>query len=187
MKCNNVATLQRNMPLIPTVINTGSIGCGDSIKTDRVDDGILRFQKITADAFAPTYGSAKAAGADLYSAEDCIIPAKGIFDFYFCLGKYCVSTAIRVAIPDGCYGRIAPRSGLAVKNFIDVGAGVIDSDYRGELKILLFNFGNEDFQVRKGDRIAQLICEKFQRCEILESHELEETARGAGGFGSTGK
>lgn len=65
-----------------------------------------------------------------------------------------VSTGISMAIPEGYYGRVAPRSGLAVKNFIDVGAGVIDSDYRGELKVLLFNFSEVDFEVKKGDRIA---------------------------------
>ncbi len=89
-------------------------------------------------------------------------------------------------IPIGNYGRIAPRSGLAAKNFIDVGAGVIDSDYRGEVKVLLFNFSEEEFKVNVGDRIAQLIVEKYTRTEIEEVQDLSESERGAGGFGSTG-
>jgi dUTP pyrophosphatase len=93
-----------------------------------------------------------------------------------------------MAIPTGNYGRIAPRSGLAAKNFIDVGAGVIDSDYRGEVKVLLFNFSDVEFVVNPGDRIAQLIVEKYTRTEIEDVVEgdLDSTERGAGGFGSTG-
>ena len=75
-------------------------------------------------------------------------------------GKCLVQTGLAISLPPGCYGRIAPRSGLAIKKFIDVGAGVIDSDYRGELGVFLFNFGEEDFIVNMGDRIAQLIFEK---------------------------
>lgn len=111
---------------------------------------ILRFVKTSVNAHAPTYGSAAAAGADLYSAENVTVPAKG---------KYCVSTDLQVELPFGYYGRVAPRSGkalfdfkffylgLAAKNFIDVGAGVVDSDYRGVLKVLLFNFSEQDFEV----------------------------------------
>ncbi len=93
-----------------------------------------------------------------------------------------------MAIPIGNYGRIAPRSGLAAKNFIDVGAGVIDSDYRGEVKVLLFNFSTTDFKINVGDRIAQLIIEKYTRTDIEEVTEgdLDSTERWAGGFGSTG-
>ena len=92
-----------------------------------------------------------------------------------------------MAIPVGNYGRVAPRSGLACKNFIDVGAGVVDSDYRGEVKVLLFNFGEQEFKVNPGDRIAQLIIEKYTRTEIEEvADDLDNTVRGAGGFGSTG-
>lgn len=94
-----------------------------------------------------------------------------------------------MAIPIGTYGRLAPRSGLAWKNHIDVGAGVIDADYRGEVKVLLFNFSDQDFTVKRGDRIAQLICEVIavpEVDEIGEDEELAATQRGAGGFGSTG-
>jgi dUTP pyrophosphatase len=83
-------------------------------------------------------------------------------------------------------GRIAPRSGLAVNHFIDTGAGVIDADYRGPVKVLLFNHGDADFEVKVGHRIAQLIIERIYHPEILEVQELSATVRGAGGFGSTG-
>ena len=91
-----------------------------------------------------------------------------------------------MAIPVGNYGRVAPRSGLSVKNFIHVGAGVVDSDYRGELKVLLYNFSDVDFIVNAGDRIAQLIIEKYTPTDVEEVVELELTIRGEGGFGSTG-
>jgi dUTP pyrophosphatase len=93
-----------------------------------------------------------------------------------------------MAIPTGYYARVAPRSGLAVKNFIDVGAGVIDEDYRGDVKVLLFNFGETDFEVKIGDRIAQLLIEKILHAQIAEVNEkqLTSTVRGSGGFGSTG-
>jgi dUTP pyrophosphatase len=76
-------------------------------------------------------------------------------------GQALISTGLAFAIPTGNYGRVAPRSGLAVKNSINVGAGVIDSDYRGEVKVLLFNHGDADFEISEGDRIAQLIIEKY--------------------------
>ena len=91
-----------------------------------------------------------------------------------------------MAIPKGCYGRVAPRSGLALKKFIDVGAGVIDSDYRGELGVILFNFSDEDFVIHMGDRIAQLIFEKIKTPTIKELDSLEGTDRGVEGYGSTG-
>lgn len=83
-------------------------------------------------------------------------------------------------------GRIAPRSGLAAKHFIDTGAGVIDADYRGQVKVLLFNHNDADFAVAEGDRVAQLIIERIYTPEVVEVAELEESVRGAGGFGSTG-
>lgn len=83
-------------------------------------------------------------------------------------------------------GRIAPRSGLAAKNFIDTGAGVIDADYRGPVKVLLFNHSDADFAVAEGDRVAQLVLERIYTPEVEEVQELEESVRGAGGFGSTG-
>ena len=97
-----------------------------------------------------------------------------------------VGTGLAFGIPEGNYGRIAPRSGLAAKHSIDVGAGVIDSDYRGEVKVLLFNFSDVDFKFNEGDRIAQMIIEKYTMTLITEVEKLDETVRGDGGFGSTG-
>lgn len=97
-----------------------------------------------------------------------------------------MATGLSIACPPGTYARIAPRSGLAVKRGIDCGAGVVDADYRGPVGVVLFNFGAEDFVVEVGDRIAQLILEKVNMAPVAEVEELAETARGAGGFGSTG-
>lgn len=106
-----------------------------------------------------------------------MIPAKG---------KGIVKTDLSIAIPHGTYARIAPRSGLAVKNFIDTGAGVVDEDYRGAVGVVLFNHGDSDFNVKQGDRIAQLILERIMTPEVVEVDALDETTRGAGGYGSTG-
>ncbi|KAJ6258658.1 Deoxyuridine 5'-triphosphate nucleotidohydrolase [Drechslerella dactyloides] len=138
----------------------------------------LLIKKLTDKAKAPTRGSAFAAGYDMYASEDITIP-KG--------GKGLVETGLSMAVPDGCYGRIAPRSGLASKNFIDTGAGVIDADYRGPVKILLFNHSDVDFEVKEGDRVAQLILERIYTPEVVVVENLEESVRGAGGFGSSGR
>eukprot|EP00070_Physeter_catodon_P044256 XP_028351150.1 deoxyuridine 5'-triphosphate nucleotidohydrolase, mitochondrial isoform X2 [Physeter catodon] len=137
----------------------------------------LRFVRLSEHATAPTKGSERAAGYDLYSAYDYTVPP---------MEKALVKTDIQIALPSGCYGRVAPRSGLAAKHFIDVGAGVIDEDYRGNVGVVLFNFGKEKFEVKKGDRIAQLICERIFYPEIEEVQVLDDTERGSGGFGSTG-
>jgi len=122
----------------------------------------LRIKKLHPSAQLPVKGSEHAAGYDLMSVEDSIVPSRG---------KVLIATGLSMAIPIGNYGRIAPRSGLAAKNFIDVGAGVIDADYRGEVKVLLFNFAETDFKIKQGDRIAQLIIEKYTRTEIEEVQE----------------
>ncbi|KAL5335109.1 dUTPase-like protein [Aspergillus crustosus] len=137
----------------------------------------LLVKKLTSTARAPTRGSAFAAGYDLYSAKEIVIPAKG---------KALVDTGLAIAVPEGTYGRVAPRSGLASKHFIDTGAGVIDADYRGEVKVLLFNFSDVDFTIKEGDRVAQLVLERIYTPEVLVVEELEESVRGIGGFGSTG-
>ncbi|OWZ19460.1 Deoxyuridine 5'-triphosphate nucleotidohydrolase [Phytophthora megakarya] len=138
---------------------------------------VLRVKKLTPEAILPTRGSSLAAGLDLSAAYDAVIPAGG---------KGLVKTDLVIAVPDGCYARVAPRSGLALKKFIDTGAGVIDADYRGNVGVILFNHASEDFPVKRGDRVGQLILEKIEYPEIQEVDEIEETARGAGGFGSTG-
>lgn len=138
---------------------------------------VLKYSKLTAQAHDPVRGSEYAAGFDLKSAYDYVVPAHG---------KELVKTDLQVQIPDGCYGRIAPRSGLAWKNFIDVGAGVIDLDYRGNVGVVIFNHNDCDFVIKSGDRIAQLICEKIAYPCLEEVKSLDETTRGRGGFGSTG-
>lgn len=111
------------------------------------------------------------------SAYDCTIAAGD---------KAIVLTDLAIEVPAGCYGRVAPRSGLAAKHGIDVGAGVIDEDYRGNIGVILFNHGKEAFVVKRGDRIAQLICERIVYPVLEEVEKLTATERGAGGFGSTG-
>jgi deoxyuridine 5'-triphosphate nucleotidohydrolase len=137
----------------------------------------LRVQLLSPFGKAPVRASASAAGYDLCAAYDGSVPKRG---------KALLKTDIAIAVPHGTYGRVAPRSGLTLKNGIDVGAGVIDEDYRGNVGVILFNHSDEDFSVKAGDRIAQLILEKIEVAEVNVCETLEDTARGAGGFGSTG-
>jgi len=137
----------------------------------------LRVKKLSEHATVPVRGSDGAAGYDLSAAYDCVVKAKS---------KELVKTDLSIAIPKNTYARIAPRSGLAYKKFIDVLAGVVDYDYRGNVGVILANFGDEDFEVKKGDRIAQMILERITTPECVEVEDLEATERGAGGFGSTG-
>jgi len=96
-------------------------------------------------------------------------------------------TDLAIQLPPGCYGRIAPRSGLALHHRTDVGGGVVDEDYRGNVGVILFNHSNSPFQIHRGDRIAQLICQNIVYPTIREVKELDETERDAKGFGSTGR
>ncbi|KAH8556987.1 dUTPase-like protein [Umbelopsis sp. PMI_123] len=138
----------------------------------------LLVKRLSDRARIPTRGSSHAAGYDLFCSADTVIPAQG---------KAIVPTDISIAVPSGCYGRVAPRSGLAVKHHLDTGAGVIDEDYRGPVGVVMFNFAKTDYEVKEGDRIAQLILEQIFTPPVVEVESLEETDRGAGGFGSTGK
>eukprot|EP00795_Rhopilema_esculentum_P003629 gene3629-14866_t len=142
------------------------------------NDSVLMIKMLSDEAVLPTRGSFNAAGYDLYSAVDCLIPAKD---------KALVSTKIAITVPYGSYGRIAPRSGLAVKHFIDVGAGVIDRDYTGEVGVLLFNFSDKAYQVSKKERIAQLVIEKIFTPELKVVDELPKSDRGGTGYGASGK
>ena len=141
----------------------------------------LQFAKLTESATPPRKGSIHAAGYDLASAQNTVIEPK-------C--RMLVKTGIAVAVPEGTYGRVAPRSGLALKHGIDVMAGVIDSDYRGDVGVVLVNLGSLPFEVKAGDRIAQLILERIEiNASVEEKSSVEElgvSARGASGFGSTG-
>lgn len=138
---------------------------------------MLYITKLSQFATIPKRGSIGAAGYDLSSAENTVVPARG---------KAIVKTDISIACPPGTYGRIAPRSGLAVKHFIDVGAGVIDEDYRGNVGVVLFNHSDQNFNVKIGDRIAQLIIEVISIPEVVEMDTLPDTVRGSNGYGSTG-
>ena len=138
----------------------------------------LKVKKLSPDAQLPTRGSEGAAGYDLQSIESCVIlPGK----------RAVVATGLSFELPPGVYGRIAPRSGLAVKHGIQVGAGVVDSDYRGEVKVVLFNHDINPYVIKQGYRIAQLILERCETPDVEEIVESTETNRGEGGFGSTGQ
>lgn len=141
------------------------------------EDDSLKVQKLNDNAILPVKGSELAAGFDLSSAETKIISP---------LSRAVISTGISIKTPEGTYGRIAPRSGLSSKN-IDIGGGVVDSDYTGELKIIVINNNIHEFEVKEGMKIAQLICEKicYPRLEIVD--KLQATKRGSDGFGSTEK
>ncbi|KAF5187597.1 Deoxyuridine 5'-triphosphate nucleotidohydrolase [Thalictrum thalictroides] len=138
---------------------------------------LLKVKKLSEKAIIPSKGSALSAGYDLSSATEIKVPARG---------KALIPTDLSIAIPQGTYARVAPRSGLAWKHSIDVGAGVIDADYRGPVGVILFNHSDVDFEVKIGDRIAQLIIEKIMTPEVVEVDDLDSTVRGSGGFGSTG-
>lgn len=127
----------------------------------------------------PAYATEGAAGMDVLAAEDVTL-APG--------ARYAVATGLAVAIPHGFEIQVRPRSGLALKHGISVpnSPGTIDSDYRGELKVILINHGQDAFEVRRGDRIAQLVLAPVTRASWLPVDELDETVRGEGGFGSTG-
>jgi len=137
----------------------------------------LLVKKLVEDATVPRRATELAAGYDISASEDAKIPSKG---------RFAVSTGISIGLPEGTYGRIAPRSGLAYKFGIDVLAGVIDADYRGEVKVILYNSGEHPFVIQKGDRIAQLIIEKNETPDVAVVMDIDDTARGTGGFGSTG-
>lgn len=127
----------------------------------------------------PAYATSGAAGMDVVSAEDVVI-APG--------ARYAVATGLAMAIPHGFEIQVRPRSGLALKHGITVPntPGTIDSDYRGELKVILINHGAQDFAIARGDRIAQLVLAPVVQGGWIEVDELDATARGEGGFGSTG-
>ena len=137
----------------------------------------LRVKKLVQDAIIPTRGSGGAVGYDLYSVDEVVLSPSQ---------RTLVGTGVAVVLPMKVYGRVAPRSGLTVKHGIHVGAGVIDPDYTGEIKVALFNLGDGPFEVKKGDRIAQLILERCETPYVREITEMSETQRGDGGFGSTG-
>ncbi len=136
----------------------------------------LRVKLLQENAKLPTRGTPYACGLDLYSVGETEIGPGN---------RALVPTGISIKLQPGTYGRIAPRSGLALKFGIDIMAGVIDEDYRGEIMVLMINLGSEPFVIKAGDRIAQLIVEKYHNCQVLAVSNLDETDRGSAGFGST--
>jgi len=138
---------------------------------------LLSFKKLDLRATLPTRGSCASAGLDLYSIETVSLEP----------GQRAIArTGLAVAIPEGFYGRLAPRSGLATKKGLDVLAGVIDADYRGEIGCLLHNAGQEKIELAENSKICQLIIEKIITPPAVWADNLDDTERGRGGFGSTG-
>lgn len=140
------------------------------------DKVVLKFMKTVSEAIEPSRAYEKAAGCDLRSIHYCYIPARG---------RGVIDTGLIIELPKGCYGRIAPKSGLALFKGIDVGAGVIDEDYRGVIKVILFNHSDQPFEVNKGDSVAQLICERILYPTTIEVKKMSTTERAAQGFGSS--
>ena len=137
----------------------------------------LKFKRLDPRAVLPTRGSALSAGLDLFCIDDLQIEPQS---------RIRAHTGLSAAIPEGFYGRVAPRSGLAARHGLDVLSGVIDADYRGEIICLLYNTGDEPIALPAGSKMCQLIIEKVITPTPTWAEDLEETARGAGGFGSTG-
>lgn len=143
---------------------------------------VKRINENFNDIPLPKYETDGSAGLDIRAAvENDVIINSGKIGF--------ISTNLSVEIPEGYEIQVRPRSGLAVKHGIGIlnSPGTIDSDYRGEIKIILFNFGENNFTVKRGDRIAQLIISKVYKADFVETENLNQSSRGSGGFGHTGK
>jgi dUTP pyrophosphatase len=147
----------------------------------QLEESVLRVKRLTETAKLPSRGSQGAVGYDLHADLPqgfvSIMPGT----------RAVIPTGIAVAIPEGCYGRVAPRSGLALRHGLDVLAGVVDPDYRGEVMVILQNNGADLVTIARGDRIAQLILEACLTPEVEEVTDLDATERGEQGFGSTGQ
>ena len=137
----------------------------------------LKVKKIHKDAKLPSYGHVGDAGLDLFSVVECVL--KG--------GEArAISTGIQVAIPDGYVGLIWDKSGISLKNIHRL-AGVVDSGYRGEIKVVMTNLSAEAFSIEKGMKIAQMLIQPISKVKVVDAEELDDTSRGENGFGSTGK
>lgn len=142
---------------------------------------ITRLSDTTSDIPLPAYATDGSAGMDIYAAVEQdmeIKPGETVL----------IPTGFSIELPHGFEAQIRPRSGLAVKHSIGImnSPGTIDSDYRGEVKIIITNFGKQNYTIRRGDRIAQMVIARYERIVWEEVHQLSETSRGSGGFGSTG-
>ena len=134
--------------------------------------------KVLEGAITPFKATEGSAGYDLYAFEDVVVCSSSVV---------CVSTGIAMEIQPGYFGRILPRSGLVVNNFITTDAGVIDSDYRGIVHVCVKNVFSEHYHIKKGDRIAQIVFLKCESADLIEVQKLSDSGRGIKGFGSTGK
>ena len=141
-----------------------------------MDEELVLYKKLSENAKTPHRSTPRSAGLDLFSAESTVV---------FSRSQVVIKTDISIALPIGTYGRIASRSGLALKHGISVLGGVVDPDYNGNLKVILNNNSGIDFYVVKGQRIAQLIIEKICMGKLVEVSSLPETQRNCMGFGST--
>ncbi len=146
----------------------------------------MKVARLSPKARLPAKASEGAAGYDLFASEAAVVPASVVRDGRVEIGHALVGTGIAVSLPAGHVGRIGSRSGLSARHNIEVGAGWIDPDYRGEVKVEVKNFSGRDFIVEEGMRIAQLFILPFASPEPEEAACLPPSARGAGGFGSTG-
>jgi len=139
---------------------------------------IVKIKRVNSDAVMPIYQTSGSSGMDLCSTERLDI---GINEIKI------VNTGIAVAVPEGYEAQVRSRSGLALKGiFVLNSPGTVDCDYRGEIKVILANFGSDVFHIEKGDRIAQLVIAPVIWAELVEVNDLDSTLRGGGGFGSTG-
>ncbi len=137
----------------------------------------LKIKKLDKNARLPKYAHANDAGMDLFSIEDKILESGE---------RFVCGTGIALAIPEGYVGLIWDKSGVAAKGGIKTMGGVVDSSYRGEVGVVLKNLSKEKYEIKKGEKIAQMLIQKVENPEIKEVDDLEDTERGKGGFGSTG-
>jgi len=144
-----------------------------------MNDIRVLFTKLHTDAQIPEYATRGSAGADLHSVEDYVLKPGSV---------YIIRTGLAISIPPEVEGQIRPRSGLAIKYGITLinSPATIDSDYRGEIKVPLINFSRNDFVIKVGDRIGQIIFGSYFKGHFIETSKLDETSRGTGGFGHTG-
>lgn len=169
------------LTLLPIFVHPQPCNERNTHLSEHIKVRISRTNPETTDLPLPTYATDGSAGMDLFAAVEAELtlhPSETVL----------VSTGYSIQLPEGFEAQVRPRSGLAIKHQIGIlnSPGTIDSDYRGEIKVILSNFGKEPFVVRRGDRIAQMIIQRYVRVEWEEVKSLDETARGGGGFGHTG-
>lgn len=146
----------------------------------------MKVTLLSPGAKAPVKATPCSAGVDLFATTHVLVPGTAVRKKKAKTGRALIPTGVAVVIPNGCVGRISSRSGLSVRHNIEVGAGWIDSDYRGEIHVELKNFGSDDFHVTPGMRVAQLILLKIEPIKIQIVKSLPRSKRSRGGFGSTG-